>query len=487
MKKYVIGMDIGTTCAKALAVSPDGSILCESSRGYKIISADSHVEQNPQDWIEAARQIFNEIIQKLEGMQPVALSFSTQGGTTAAMDAQGKPIGNALTWMDSRAAREADEIARELGGEFIYHTSGWRINPALDPSKIRHMKRAGLYDDAVQYLSTLEIMNAYLTGRAAVDPTNAAMRQLLDINTGDWCDALLQAAGITRDELPELLPTGAYVGGITPEAARETGLPEGMPVYNGVHDQYSASLGSGAVRDGDLLLSGGTTWVLIGVGSAPVFTGSYAAPGRHPKDGLYGTMASLVCSGASLQWYVDNFMDGEFGDINRIVPQRMESTKELFFYPYMTGAYYPIWNVKARGAFAGLSMEHDRFDMARAIMEGSVFGLKRALEDFRRNGMQAKRILIMGGVAKSDPWCQMIADACDMPVERLNVADICCVGAVTLALTGAGICESVDEAAQLMTKPGTVFMPDASHGAYYAGKYARAEKMWGCMAKYYEG
>ena len=486
MKPYVIGMDIGTTCAKALAVAPDGSILCESSRGYKIISAGSHVEQNPQDWIDAAKQIFGEITGRLRDMRPVALSFSTQGGTTAAVDADGGFIGNALTWMDSRAAAEADEIAEELGGDYIYHTSGWRINPALDPSKIRHMKRAGHYDRAAQYLSTLEIMNGYLTGRPAVDPTNAAMRQLLDINTGDWCDALVRAAGITRDELPEILPTGAYVGGITARAARETGLPEGMPVYNGVHDQYSASIGAGAVRDGDLLLSGGTTWVLIGIGNTPVFTGSYAAPGRHPQEGLYGTMASLVCSGASLQWYVDGFMDGKFDEINRIVPERMENTKELFFYPYMTGAYYPIWNVKARGAFVGLGMEHDRFDMARAIMEGSVFGLKRALEDFRRNGMQAKRILIMGGVAKSDPWCRMIADACDMPVERLNVADICCVGAVNLALKGAGICESLDEAARLMTKPGTLFTPDETNRDYYDGKYARAEKMWGCMAQYYE-
>lgn len=486
MKTYVIGMDIGTTCAKALAVAPDGSILCESSQGYKIISEDSHVEQNPQDWIEAAKYIFRDITSRMGDAKPLALSFSTQGGTTVALDAEGNLIGNALTWMDSRSSREADEIEQELGGEFIYHTSGWRINPALDPSKIRHMKRAGKYDRAVKYLTTLEIMNGYLTGRPAIDPTNAAMRQLLDINTGDWCEELMNAAGVTRDELPEILQTGEYVGGISPEVARETGLPEGMPVFNGVHDQYSASIGAGAVREGDLLISGGTTWVLMGISHAPTFTSTYAAPGCHPQKGLYGTMASLVCSGASLQWYVDGFMDGDFAEINDTIVHRKENTKDLFFYPYMTGAYYPIWNVKARAAFVGLSMEHDRFDMARAIMEGAAFGLKRALMDFMHNGMQARRILIMGGVAKSDPWCQMIADVVKMPIERLNVADICCVGAAAIALKGAGICSSLDAASALLTKPGRVFQPDAADSQYYADKYLRAEKMWSCMAKYYE-
>lgn len=486
MMKYVIGLDVGTTAAKALAVAADGRVLAEKSFSYELITSGCCIEQRAEDWIEAARVTLRDISARLPDAQPQAIALSTQGASTAAVDAQGMPIGNAITWMDTRSDAEAKEIEGELGGEYIYRTSGWRINPVLDAAKIRHMKRDPFYAGAKKYLSTLEIVNVYLTGNDVIDPSNAAIRQLFDVERGVWDEKLMAAAGVTEAELPRVLPTGALVGGLSARAAAETGLPEGLPVYNGALDQYCASLGAGAVHEGDLLLSAGTTWALVMITRKPVFTASFVSPGKHPEEGLYGALVSLVCSGASLQWFKNGFLPEDFDEMNRIVAQRRDKTRDLCFYPYMAGANYPIWNQKARGAFTGLTIEHDRFDLARAIMEGVAFGVRRAMDDFKANGAELRRITIMGGAANSDVWCQMIADVAGVPICRLNVTDVCALGAAGIAMKSAGLSESFAEAASRMVHPEREFMPDPESQAYYCEKFERFDKMWGCMRAYYE-
>ena len=137
----------------------------------------------------------------------------------------------------------------------------------------------------------------------------------------------------------------------------------------------------------------------------------------------------------------------------RQVDERRERTQDLYFYPYLAGANYPLWNPHARGAFVGLTLEHDRFDLARAIMEGVCFGARGALDDFNANGVSVRRIQIMGGAAKSDVWCQMVADVTDTPVERLNVTDVCALGAAVIAIKGSGISDSFADAASRMVRP----------------------------------
>ena len=484
--RYVIGLDIGTTCAKGAAVSEDGQLLAECNVGYALIKAGECVEQRVQDWVEAGLKLLTQLVAAVQGFEPVGISLSTQGASMAAIDGNGHPIGNAITWMDTRSIREADELRDALGDAYVYQVSGWRINPALDAAKIRHIRRDSQFSGAKWYLSTLEIMNAALTGQVAIDPSNASIRQLFDVERGCWDERLLAFADINEGNLCKVLPTGALVGGLTQRVAEATHLPEGLPVYNGAHDQYCAALGAGSVHDGDFLLSAGTTWAMLGISSKPLFTKSYIAPGRHPQEGLYGAMASLTGSGASLQWFKNNFLPDDFTVMNRIVDERRERTQDLYFYPYLAGANYPLWNPHARGAFVGLTLEHDRFDLARAIMEGVCFGARGALDDFNANGVSVRRIQIMGGAAKSDVWCQMVADVTDTPVERLNVTDVCALGAAVIAIKGSGISDSFADAASRMVRPERLFQPDNASVKYYEAKHNRFKHMWSCLGKGYE-
>lgn len=481
----VIGLDIGTTCTKALLADDKGQILGVGSSGYPLISNGNQIEQRAQDWIEAAVKAVNEVTEGRDASQVAAISLSTQGGSTVPIDEKGDFVGNSLTWMDKRSENERLEIMNLLGGEYIYRTSGWRASAAMDAAKIRWMKKAGISGKGWKYLTTLEVLNRFLTGDMVIDPTNAAMRQLYNVEKNDWDEKLMKAGCTTREELPEVKPTGAEIGKLTGEAAARMGLRAGIPIFNGAHDQYCASIGGGVVNDGDMLLSAGTTWVLMGVGTKPLFTESHIAPGRHPVEGLYGAITSLVGSGASMQWLKNEFLPDSFDEMNKEVEKRREKTKDLFFYPYLTGAPYPIWNPKAKGVFAGLTLEHDRFDLARALMEGVAFGVKRGLQDFAENGCEIQKLTIMGGAAKSPQWCQMIASIIQVPVVRLNQADVCALGAAMIAACGLGIYSDYAEAARAMVRTEHIYEPIAEEVVFYEDKFREFDKLWKALEMYY--
>ena len=480
-----LGLDIGTTGAKALLVDGSGSIRGKGYRGYPLVAEGERVEQGADDWTACGALAIREALGGNDPKEVAALSLSTQGASTVAVDRDYRPIGNALTWMDTRAMEEAEALRRELGDEYVYRSTGWRINPSLDAAKILHMKRSADYSAARCFLTTLEYANLFLTGNPVCDPTNAAIRQLYGIEAGDYDERILAAACVSRRELPLVLPTGARVGSITAAAAAATGVPQGTPVFNGAHDQYCASIGAGAVEKGDMVLSAGTTWVVMGIGDKPLFTDTYIAPGAHPVAGLYGAICSLVGSGASLEWFKNEFAAEDFAAIDRRASEGEERTEGLFYYPYLAGSGYPIWNPAARGAFVGLSLGHTRFDLARAIMEGAAFGVRGTLDDFARNGSGISSLKVIGGAAKSGLWCSIIAAAANVSIQVSRETDACARGAAIIAAKGAGAFQGYRDAVGAMVGPQRAESPDVGLASRLSEKYARYQEMWRGIGSFY--
>lgn len=487
MKQYVIGIDVGTTCTKVIVIDEKGKIAGQGSQGYSLLSAGDHCEQRAEDWIQAAQTAICQAITDIDKSCICGISCSTQGGSTVAVRQDGSFIGNAWTWMDRRSADQVDMLHKTLGNEYVYRTTGSRIIAALDAAKLSNMKSLPEYAKATSFLTTLEVINFWLTGNAVIDPSNAAMRQLMNIDKLDWDDTILSAIGVTRDELPPIMPAGAVVGTVTDVVSAATGLPTGIPVYNGAHDQYCASIGAGAIHAGDMLLSAGTTWVLMGITEKPMYTESFIVPGRHPIDGLYGAIASLVGSGTSMEWYRTNLMSADFDIMNEVVPDRMESCRDLFFFPYVNGAPYPIHNKAAKGVFAGITLEHDQFDMARALMEGVAFGVRRGIIDFSNNGSKIESITMMGGASKSPAWMQMIASITGVPIKCLNCPDVCAIGAAMIAACSAGIFENYSNAAKAIVSVEQIYEPVETEIAYYNEKFVKFDRLWSFLSQYYEG
>lgn len=483
---YIIGLDIGTTGTKALLVnSTNGAIAGRGYCGYSLTTQGDRAEQDSNDWIKASRAAILEALRDNKDKTVSAISVSSQGSSMVLVDENGAPVGNAITWMDSRARSEATELEQRLGNEYVYHMSGWRIFPTLDAAKIMHLHRAGLDKPGYRFLSTIEIVNQYLTGHVVIDPTNAAIRQLMDIRTGRWDPRILDALGITPDYLPTILPTGALIAGLTSSAALELGLQEGTPVYSGAHDQYCASIGAAAISAGDMLLSAGTTWVVLGLGEKLLYSETFIAPSIHPVPGLYGAIASLVGTGVSLEWYKGKFLpDVGFDDLDHQAQNR--EIGDLFYYPYPLGAGYPIWNTKAQAAFIGSTLNHDRFDYARAIMEGAAFGVRRTLDDFSQNGYDISALKVLGGASRSSLWTRLICDITNTPVQLLQESDACALGAAIIAAYGAGAYPDYATAVSAMVHNAQTLTPSPEKARYYEEKYKRYCSCWDKLAAYYQ-
>ena len=472
---YFIGIDVGTTGTKTVVLDAAGTVVGKGYQEYGLITGPGGVvEQSADDWWNAVIGSVRAAVSKITDLEQIAaLSLSAQGGSTLLVDREFRPLTHAFTWMDARAAQESDAI-KERYGEYLYQTSGWRCDPCFDPPKCRWLAKHDpeLFQKAACFVSTAEYIQFQLTGQNVIDPTNAAMRQLINIQTADWDDTLLNIAGLTRDRLPKCLPVGAPLGRLTARAAALLHLPESVSVYNGAHDQYCASLGSGAVQPGDLLLSTGTTWVIFAVTKEPLFTASHIAPGVHPIAGLYGNIASLNSAGSALNWYKQ--LTGEdFAAFDAEAAGRMRSAEELLFYPYYAGAGFPHHNAQVKACCVGMELMHDKYDVARALMEGVAFEARSALEEFHAQGADIRSLKMVGGAAKSDLWSAITADVTGCEIRIPTERDTCCIGAAIIAAVGSGFYKDYPEAARKMVQYSKIVSPERDDAAFYEKKYQR--------------
>ncbi len=471
----LLGVDVGTTGTKALLVDDQGAVLGKGYREYALLPGpDGRVEQRAEDWWDAVVCAVQAAVAGQDARQVCALSLSTQGASMLAVDDAFRPLGNVITWMDARAEEESRLLDRAVGGEAIYRKSGWGLGPDLDAAKILWLRRQEpeLFAAARSFVSTLEFINVRLTGQNVVDPTNAAIRQLMDIETGRWDPEILQAVGVSENRLPDIVPTGAYIGVLTAEAAALLGLPTSVRVYNGAHDQYCASLGCGAVRAGDALLSTGTTWVLLAVTDRLLYTESRVAPGIHPVPGLFGAMASMVSAGCALKWYRD-LVEGAYAEFDRVAAERRQAASELLFYPYVAGAGFPHRDAGLGGVAAGMRLTHDQYDLALALMEGVAFEARLMVDELRAAGASVDTLYMSGGAAKSALWAGLTAAATGCRLIRMREDEACCMGAAMIAAVGAGLFPDYSAAASAMVSGLPLPEPDAEARAFYEQKFDR--------------
>ena len=466
----VIGLDIGTTGTKALVVDETGTIYGQGYQEYGLTTAPGgQVTQSAKDWQKATVHAIQTAVSSIDANQIAAIGISTQGASMAVCD-RVEDADLVYTWMDGRAVEQVKTLGEAVGYDAFYHKTGWALFAGGDAAKLLWLKENGLFHGTEKLVSTLSYINHFLTGQFVSDPTNSAIRQFYNIQTQSYDREILDFLGITEENLPTVQPTGSLVGGVLPEVAERLGIPAGTPVFNGAHDQYCAAIGCGVVEMGDMMLATGTTWVVLGVTQQPIYTDSGISPGVHPA-GHYGAMASQVNAGSALKWFKEQIGDS-YKEIDRVAETRAETCKELFWIPYLAGAGFPSADPKKRASVHGLSLHHDKYDMARALMEGVAFETRRSLAEFQKAGMPTGRLMMAGGAAKSDFWVRVVAAV--LPEWELYVsecADAAPIGAAIFALRGAGAIDSLSDAPYL-TRCRKVTPPTAEETDYYQQKFA---------------
>jgi len=492
MKRYLLGIDVGTTGTKTLLFSAEGQLLGHAYRGYKMYNPQvGYSEQNAEDWWDAVCQTVREVCADPEiGKSVVAISLSLQGGTMVAVDKDVKPVRPAMVWNDGRGAAQMEAYLREVGeAETMYQKTGWRLGKAMLAIEIRWMKEnePELFEKTAMFLSVPDYISMKMTGIPAVDMSDAGNNQLANVRDGCYDPEILKFAGVTEDKLPKLVRSGDVIGNLTAEAAEALGLSTDTVLVAGAHDQYAVALGAGALRSGDILIGSGTAWVVTAIGDEPAFeTGLAQSVSAVP--GKWGSLLSLSTGGVCLEWWRRNLTvapDGSqipFDVINEEVAKRKAAEDGLFFYPFSGNAAPDRRFPKA--SFIGLDLSHDRFDIARAIMEGVAFQAIWMMESFKTKPSK-EGLKLAGGASKSPLWCQMVADITNLPVRIPEVADLACVGAAIMAGTGCGIYSSVEEGYKCLAVRERVIQPDPERAAVYAKLYEEYKRCAGLLGNVY--
>jgi len=492
MKRYLLGIDVGTTGTKTLLFSAEGQLLGHAYRGYKMYNPQvGYSEQNAEDWWDAVCQTVREVCADPEiGKSVVAISLSLQGGTMVAVDKGVKPVRPAMVWNDGRGAAQMEAYLREVGeAETMFQKTGWRLGKAMLAIEIRWMKEnePELFEKTAMFLSVPDYISMKMTGIPAVDMSDAGNNQLANVRDGCYDPEILKFAGVTEDKLPKLVRSGDVIGNLTAEAAEALGLSTDTVLVAGAHDQYAVALGAGALRSGDILIGSGTAWVVTAIGDEPAFeTGLAQSVSAVP--GKWGSLLSLSTGGVCLEWWRRNLTvapDGSqipFDVINEEVAKRKAAEDGLFFYPFSGNAAPDRRFPKA--SFIGLDLSHDRFDIARAIMEGVAFQAIWMMESFKTKPSK-EGLKLAGGASKSPLWCQMVADITNLPVRIPEVADLACVGAAIMAGTGCGIYSSVEEGYKCLAVRERVIQPDPERAAVYAKLYEEYKRCAGLLGNVY--
>lgn len=453
---YFLGIDSSTTATKALLIDAAGSVIGVASSTYDYETPKPlWSEQQPMLWWTATVNSIQQVLAET-GIDPTAVSgigLTGQMHGLVLLDAVGDVLRPAILWNDQRTGAECDEIRTIIGKQRLIDITGNDALTGFTAPKIVWVKNhePDIYGRIAHILLPKDYVRYHLTGEFATDKAGGSGTQLFNVAQRNWSDEVVTALGINRNWLPPTFEGTAVTGTLTPTAAKITGLRAGIPVVGGGGDQAANAVGTGAVVDGVVALSLGTSGVVFASSDEPVVE----PDGRlhafcHAAPGKWHLMGVMLSAAGSLRWFRDTAAPGtEFSDLVDAAGKVPAGCDGLFFLPYLTGERTPHPDPLARGAFVGLTVRHTRNHLTRAVLEGVAYGLRDSFELMKAAGItRINQVRISGGGAKSALWRQILADVFQAELVTVNTAEGAAYGAALLAATGTGAFNSVEEACQ---------------------------------------
>ena len=492
----IISHDLGTTGNKATLVSNDGTMVAAVSVAYPAdFGPGGRAEQDPHAWWAAMATANRELLERggVAASAIDAVSFSGQMMGVVPIDAAGEPVRPAIIWADTRSGAQTQTLVDRVGMERGYAITGHRLNPTYSLSKIMWLRdtepEAFARVDSV--LQAKDYLAYRLTGVRATDPSDASGTNAYDQAAGTWSAELIDAAGLDSGLFPEIVESTTVIGRVTRRAAEETGLAEGTPVVIGGGDGPMAALGAGIVdaSSGAYAYLGSSSWVSVSA-DAPLHDPLMRSMTfNHVIPGKFVPTATMQAGGASLQWVTQLLSPGSddrYAELLGGAADAAASEDGLFFLPHLLGERSPYWNPKARAAFVGLLMHHDRANLTRAVLEGVAFNLYTGLRAFTENGTAISAIDAIGGAAHSGLLLDIFADVWGVPVTARDLVDEAnAIGAAVVGGVGVGVFDSFDAAAGFSRRTDRRD-PDPARHARYGSEYERFVDAYGRLEGWFE-
>jgi xylulokinase len=466
----LLGLDVGTTGARCVAIEETGRLLAEATSEYPLHSPrPGWSEQAPEDWWEASRTVLRRVAEKV-GQDVAGIGLTGQMHGAVFLDARDAVIRPALLWNDQRTQKQCDEITRLVGRDDLIRIAG---NPALTGFQAPKLlwlreEEPHAYARMHRLLLPKDYIRLRLTGLAATDVSDASGTLLLDLRSRTWSDEILGTLEIPRKWLPDVFEGPEATGGLLAGVAGDLRLRPGIPVAAGGGDNAAAAVGNGIITGGLASCSIGTSGVLFAHSdklrldpSGRLHAFCHAVPNR------YHLMGVSLSAGGSLRWWRDVLGHTTYEEMGRLATQAPPGSEGLVFVPYLTGERSPHLDPLARGAFFGLSSRHSAAHLTRAVMEGVAFSLRDCLDLMKELGEAPTQVRATGGGARSDLWRQILADVFDCRIVRTVSDQGPAFGAALLASVAAGIHTNVEEACGGIELRADVDDPDPARAKTY--------------------
>ena len=465
----LVGLDVGTTGVKALAISPDGVVLAGAEEEYPLSTPrPGWSEQDPDDWWAASERALS----RLDVAEVAGIGLSGQMHGLVLLDDAETVLRPAILWNDQRTAAECDEIEDRVGLARLVELTGNRALTGFTAPKLLWVRNnePDVYGRVRHVLLPKDYVRLRLSGERAIDVADASGTLLFDVAGRRWSPEVLSALDVAPEWLPPALESPAISG--------ET--RDGVPVAAGAGDQAAGAVGVGVDRPGPVSVVLGTSGVVFA--ALPAYAADREARVHsfcHAVPGAWHAMGVMLSAAGSLRWFRDATSPGTpFDALTDAAEAWAPGAEGLLFLPYLAGERTPHADPDARGAFAGLSLRHDRGALTRAVLEGVAYALRDSLELLAALGVRPEVGRVSGGGARSDLWLRIVASVLGIPLERTVVEEGAAYGAALLGGVAAGVFESVEEAVERCVRVRDVVEPVAGWREPYEEGYLRFRALY---------
>lgn len=484
-----IGIDLGTSAVKLLAMDEAGRIVKVVSRDYPIcFPKPGWSEQNPEDWYERTMDGLKELLSECDKSLVRGISFAGQMHGLVVLDHKDQVIRPAILWNDGRTEKQTDFLNREIGKENIQKYTSNIAFAGFTAPKLLWMKENE--PENFHNISKLMLPKDYLayrmTGVFCTDYSDASGTLLLDVAHRCWSKEMLKICDVEPCQLPQLHESFDVVGTLKKEITDALGLSDAVKVIAGAGDNAAAAIATGTVGEEKCNISLGTSGTIFVSGKRCGELKHQALHSFAHADGGYHLMGCILSAASCNGWWMNSILNTDQYEREQMNIEGL-GENHVFFLPYLMGERSPHNDPNARAMFFGMSLDTTRAEMTQAVLEGVGFALRDSLEIVKGLGIAPERTGLCGGGAKSPIWRKIIADILNMKVDLIESEEGPGFGAAILAAVGCGEFSSVDEAAQALVKVVETIDPDPETASKYDQKYRRFHSIYPAVAKLFEG
>ena len=470
----LLGIDVGTTGCKVIAFQEDGEILAHAYGEYPLIHPQpgwSELDGNVV-WENVSNGI-QEVAAKTKDDPIEAISVASQGEAVTPVWENCDVLANAITTFDSRTLGICDEILQDITPLEVMQITGMPPSDIHTLAKLVWIQRnqPDLYKEVWKFFGFEDFINFRLGVQPAVDYSLAARTMAFDIINKCWSERMLELGNVDVSILPDTVPSGTIIGEIGKKVSGELGLPSGVVVVAGGHDQPCGALGAGIIRGGEVMDATGTVECIAPAFGEPVVNqqmidGNFSCY-PHVVEGLYVTLGFVSSGGVVLRWFRDTLAQADVAraktenrDVYDILLEDIPDVPgTAMLLPHFTGSGTPHLDLESKGAIVGLSLSTSKGELVKAILEGISYEIKQNLTMLEDAGVEINEVRAIGGGAKSEKWLQLKADMFGKKVIALDISEGVCLGTAILAGTAIGKYNSIEEAVDLLVKPQKEYYP----------------------------